>query len=122
MVRGSPVAQRAHRFDDDVHWLVAGERLDGAVHGVDRDPRAAAANAVVPAKRTTFIASTPGMRSPDGPVVGCGRADQEAALLLAANTGLNLGVLSGLLSGEDAITAIDYRLGKIFKRRSRRGG
>ena len=48
--------------------------------------------------------------------------EHEATLLFAANTGLILGVLAGLLSGEQAMAAVDYRLEKIFKRRSRRAG
>lgn len=41
----------------------------------------------------------------------------EATLLFAANTGLILGVLAGLLTGEEAMAAVDYRLGKLFKGR-----
>ena len=44
-------------------------------------------------------------------------AAHEATLLLAANTGLILGVLAGLVTGEQAMAAIDYRLGKLFKAR-----
>jgi DNA-binding transcriptional regulator YbjK len=43
--------------------------------------------------------------------------EHEAVLLFAANTGLSLGVLAGLLSADDAVAAIDYRLGRLFKQR-----
>ena len=43
--------------------------------------------------------------------------EHEATLLFAANTGLILGVLAGLLSGDEAMAAIDYRLGRLFKAR-----
>ena len=42
--------------------------------------------------------------------------EKEAVLLLATNTGLSLGVLSGLLSPDQAIGTIDYRLAHIFRR------
>jgi len=41
--------------------------------------------------------------------------DYEAALLLAANTGLGLSALAGLSSPEDSLAVIDYQLRRIFR-------
>jgi hypothetical protein len=42
-------------------------------------------------------------------------ADHEARLILFANTGLILGVLAGVHSLEEAASALEYHLGRVFQ-------
>ena len=58
-------------------------------------------------------ARTGGRRAEErGPTRAGIEPEHEATLLFASTTGLIL----GLLTGDQAMAAIDYRLGRIFKR------
>ncbi|MBV8957243.1 MAG: TetR family transcriptional regulator C-terminal domain-containing protein [Actinobacteria bacterium] len=46
--------------------------------------------------------------------------DYEAAVLLAANTGLALSALAGLSTPEESMAAMDYQLARIFRPRPKR--
>lgn len=62
-------------------------------------------------------ARTGGRRAEErGPTRAGIEPEHEATLLFASTTGLILGLLTGLLTGDQAMAAIDYRLGRIFKR------
>jgi hypothetical protein len=46
----------------------------------------------------------------------------DAVVLMTAFSGLSLSVIAGLQSPDDALTAIDHQLDRIFRRRPRSAG